>query len=114
MSSKESKKTGITRRPWTAKEDATILKMAKAKAKTQEIADVVNRSVASVWTRLYNLRNPKNQVVASAVAPKVKSKKGKKQGNKPVNAYSNASDDFGILKKIATERGVTITVSISA
>jgi hypothetical protein len=114
--SKESEsKVKTTRKPWSKKDDETLLKMAKQGASSREISKVLNRTVPSIWTRLWNLKKPAPQASQSqnpVVAPK--NKRGRKPKNTNQVPSRSTSDDFDILKKIASERGVTIMVSISA
>lgn len=115
----ESKKSGskekTTRKIWTKKDDSTLLKMSKQGFNSREIAEALNRTVASVWTRLWNLRKGiKNNSKNVLAVEKIQNKPLKKIKNQPLESESNKFDDLDILKKIAKERGVTIMVSISA
>jgi hypothetical protein len=115
----ESKKSGskekTTRKIWTKKDDSTLLKMSKQGSNSREIAEALNRTVASVWTRLWSLRKgTKNNSKNVLVVEKIQNKPLKRIKNQPLESKSNKFDDLDVLKKIAKERGVTITVSISA
>jgi len=114
-SKKTENETKTVRRPWTKKDDSILLKMAKKKSSSREIGESLNRSTASVWTRLWSLRkelnnNSKNDVVVE----KIQNKPLKRIKNQPLESKINKFDDLDVLKKMAKERGVTIMVSISA